>query len=89
MKNLKIRVIHKEHLHSVGLSSADILWTRGGEWLLHMQMSILFDAKTSAFLKFMVCLQGQVEVKPVRTRRREGQFFTILCGRPLWIASNA
>jgi len=39
---------------------------------------------------FMVSPQGQ-GVEPVRTfckQGRGGQFFTILCGRPFWMAPN-
>jgi len=42
--------------------------------------------KTSDFSKFMLCPHGQVgeRVEPMRTRGDGGQFFAILCGRPLW-----
>jgi len=45
-----------------------------------MRASALFGAK---HVRFMKCM----EEEPVRTRERRGQFFAILCGRPLWTAS--
>jgi len=45
-----------------------------------MRTSALYDAKTLDFLKFMVCPHGHEE--------RRGQFFAILCGRPLYTALN-
>jgi len=42
--------------------------------------------KTLEFSKFMVCPHGQEGIEPVRTffgQEGVGQFFAILCGRPL------
>jgi len=45
-----------------------------------MQTSVLSDAKTSDFLKFMMC---------PHEKGGRGQFFAILCGRPFWTAPNS
>jgi len=48
-----------------------------------------FGEKTSDFSKFVVCPHGQErrEVEPVRTFSGQGgQFFAMLCRRPLWTA---
>jgi len=53
-----------------------------------MWMSALFGGKISDFSKVMVCPHGQVVLSQcghIRTRER-GQFFAILCERPLWTA---
>jgi len=59
-----------------------------------MWTSALLVQKTSDFSKVMVCQHGQgggEEAEPVRTffgQAGRGQFFAILCGRPLWTASG-
>jgi len=63
-------------LQSGDLSSA--------EGVLQMRTSVRFVQ--TGFFKFMVCPHGQEGGgKPVRTREG-GQFFAILCGRPLIVS---
>jgi len=47
-----------------------------------------FRWKNIGFFEFyLVAARNRGEsVEPVRTKGREGQFFAILCGRPLWTA---
>jgi len=57
--------------------------------VLQMRTSALFCAKNLS--KFMVCPHeqgGKRVVEPIQ-RGEGGQFFSILCGRPLWTALNA
>jgi len=73
-KTLMSVVAREERTSSVrrdgGLCSAEILWTRG---LLQVRTSALFGAK------ILWCVRTD-------ERGRKGQFFAILCGRPLWMA---
>jgi len=59
-----------------------------------MRMSALFGAKTTNFLKFMVCPHGRgVLTDGVLSQcghfaNKGDQFFAISCGRLLWMALN-
>jgi len=71
-----------------GLSSADILQTRG-EGVLQMWTSALLGAKTSEFSKFMGCphAQGGWGLRQCgHFTDKRGQLFAIWWGRPLWTA---
>jgi len=52
----ELGAVHKRRPQSGGLSSADILRTRG---ILQMRTSALFFKKTPNFSKFIVCPHGQ------------------------------
>jgi len=86
-KRLSMKYVCVEDVRR-GLSSADILWTKG---FLHKRTSHFLVQKTSDFSKFIVCPNGQGEVEPVRTfcrQRERGQSFVVWCGRLLWTALN-
>jgi len=73
-----------------GLSSADILRTRG-RWFFRCGRPHFLAQKTSNFLKFMVYLHGQggfSHCGHFSDKEEGGQFFAILCGPLLWTASK-
>jgi len=62
-----------------------------GEGVLQMRTSEIYGAKTPGFFgSYGLSAQTREEgVEPVRTffgQGGSGQFFAILCGRPLWMA---
>jgi len=71
------------------LSSADIVWTRK-EGVLQMRTPELFGLKKlRIFDIYRVSARTKGEVEPVRTFCEQGgKFFSILCGRLLWMAPN-
>jgi len=64
---------------------------KGDEGVFQMRTSALFDAQNFGFFEIYGVSVRTREVESVRTfrgQRERGQFFTILCGRPLWTASK-
>jgi len=72
-----------------GLSSANILRTRDGEEFFRCKRP-LFSVKNRQIFRNLFVRTDKEEVCLVRTffGQREVNFFSILCGRLLWMAPN-
>jgi len=78
-----LRTVHKVHPHSGGGEQYGHFADKGR--FISCGRSHFLMQKTLDFLQFMVCLHGQgVRGLSQCGQGERGQFFAILCRRPLW-----